>query len=131
MKNNINLICAANVICHIPDLKDLIKSLDFLLSKKGLFIFEEPYLGAMFKKVSYDQIYDAHVFIFSLHSIKTIFKDYGFDLINCMPQKTHGGSMRYVLARKNVYKVKSNVGKFLNKENLFLNYHQYFFYSQK
>ena len=116
MKNNINLICAANVICHIPDLKDLIKSLDFLLSKKGLFIFEEPYLGAMFKKVSYDQIYDAHVFIFSLHSIKTIFKDYGFDLINCLPQKTHGGSMRYVLARKNVYKVKGNVGKLLNKE---------------
>ena len=52
MKNNINLICAANVICHIPDLKDLIKSLDFLLSKKRPFYFlKNLTLVAMFKKV--------------------------------------------------------------------------------
>ena len=44
----------------------------FLIPVLG-FIFEEPYLGSMFKKVSYDQIYDAHVFIFSLHSVKSIF----------------------------------------------------------
>ena len=34
-----DLICAANAICHIPDLEDLIKGIDILLSKKGLFIF--------------------------------------------------------------------------------------------
>ena len=42
-KNNTNVICAANVICHIPNLKDLIAAIDILLSKKGVFIFEEPY----------------------------------------------------------------------------------------
>ena len=85
-------------------------------SPKGVFVFEEPYLGSMFEKTSYDQIYDAHVFIFSLHSIKTIFKDYGFDLINCLPQKTHGGSMRYVIARKNIFKVRDIVKKIITKE---------------
>ena len=45
MNNNTDLICAANAICHIPDIPDLIKGINFLLSKKGLFIFEEPYLG--------------------------------------------------------------------------------------
>lgn len=115
-KNQINLICAANVICHIPDLKNLIKSLDYLLAKDGLFIFEEPYLGSMFKRVSYDQIYDAHVFIFSLHSVKSIFNSFGFDLINALPQKTHGGSMRYVVARKNVFEPNSRVNHLLIKE---------------
>ena len=43
-------------ICHIPDLNDLIKGIDKLLSKS--FIFEEPYLGSMINNVSYDQIYD-------------------------------------------------------------------------
>ena len=68
-----DVIFAANVICHIPDIKDLIKSIDFLLNKNGYFIFEEPYLGAMFKKTSYDQIYDEHIYIFSATSIKKIF----------------------------------------------------------
>ena len=117
-KNKINLICAANVICHIPNLKDLIKSVDYLLSKDGLFIFEEPYLGSMFKKVSYDQIYDAHVFIFSLHSVKSIFNNFGFDLIDALAQTSHGGSMRYVIARKNIFKIKKNVKNLLLKEKI-------------
>ena len=99
-KNNIDLICAANVICHIPNLNDLIKSVKFLLKDDGLMIFEEPYLGSMFKKISYDQIYDAHVFIFSLFSVREIFKKHGLELIDAYPQKTHGGSMRYVIGRK-------------------------------
>ena len=70
----------------------------------------------MFKRVSYDQIYDAHVFIFSLHSVKSIFNSFGFDLINALPQKTHGGSMRYVVARKNVFEPNSRVNHLLIKE---------------
>ena len=113
-----DIIIAANVICHIPNLKDLIRGVDNLLSTKGLFIFEEPYLGSMFKKTSYDQIYDEHIFMFSVTSIKKIFNLYNFELINVSPQKTHGGSMRYVIARKGIYKVKKSVLKHLKYEDL-------------
>lgn len=112
----IDVIVAANAICHIPDLKSLIKGIDFLLTKNGLFIFEEPYLGSMFKKGSYDQIYDEHIFMFSAHSVKKIFNLYGFELIDAIKQKTHGGSMRYVVARKKAYKKKINVNKVLQYE---------------
>ena len=115
-KSKTDLICAANVICHIPNLKEVIKCIDYLLSKKGVFVFEEPYLGSMFKKNSYDQIYDAHVFIFSLHSVRCIFKDFGFDLIDALVQKTHGGSMRYVIARNNQRNIKPSVKRLINKE---------------
>ena len=98
-KKKTDLICAANVISHIPNLNDLIRGLDFLISKKGVFVFEEPYLGSMFKRTSYDQIYDAHIFIFSIHSVEQIFLKFGFELIDAMPQKTHGGSMRYIISR--------------------------------
>ena len=110
-KNKTNLICAANAICHIPDLKDLIKGIDSLLSKKGVFIFEEPYLGSMYKKISYDQIYDEHIFMFSISSVKKIFDLFNFDLIDIRKQKTHGGSMRYVIARRGEYKIKNVVIK--------------------
>ena len=118
LKNKINIITAANAICHIPNLKSLIKGIDFLLDDNGLFIFEEPYLGSMYKKGSYDQIYDEHIFMFSASSVKKIFDLYNFTLIDALPQKTHGGSMRYVICRKNVYKPKTNLKKILKKEKI-------------
>ena len=116
IKNKVNIICAANAICHIPDLKNLIKSVDYLLGEEGLFIFEEPYLGSMYKKGSYDQIYDEHIFIFSVSSIKKIFELFNFELIDAIPQITHGGSMRYVISRKGRRKIKNNVNKILKYE---------------
>ena len=107
---NTDLICASNVICHIPNLNNLIESVDLLLSKDGTFIFEEPYLGSMFEKISYDQIYDEHIFMFSASSISKIFQRYNFQLIDAFPQVTHGGSMRYIIKRK-----KNEIGKDLKK----------------
>jgi methylation protein EvaC len=115
-KNKTDLICGANAICHIPNLNDLIKGLNVLLSKKGVFIFEEPYLGSMYEKTSYDQIYDEHIFMFSVSSVKKIFDLYNFDLVDVKKQKTHGGSMRYVVARKGEYKIKNIVKKYLSNE---------------
>ena len=111
-----DLVCASNVICHVPDLNNLIQSIDLLLTKQGAFIFEEPYLGSMFNKISYDQIYDEHIFMFSATAIKNIFARFNFDLIDALPQKTHGGSMRYIIKRKNVSTPTSNLKNILDRE---------------
>ena len=108
-KYNTDIICAANVICHVPNLVELIQTIDLLLSKNGKFIFEEPYMGSMFKKTSYDQIYDEHIYMFSCNSVKKIFKLFDLHLTNAIPQITHGGSMRYVIQATLINKQK---GKF-------------------
>ena len=56
--------------------------------------------------------------MFSVNSIKKIFKLFNFDLINVIPQKTHGGSMRYVVGRTGVHKISKNVLKFLKHEKI-------------
>jgi len=117
-KNKTNLIFAANVICHIPNLIEVIETIDELLTSDGVFIFEEPYMGSMFKKVSYDQIYDEHIFMFSATSVKKIFNLFDFELIDIFKQQTHGGSMRYVVARKNKIKVSNNVKRILDNEKV-------------
>ena len=94
-----DLICASNVICHVPNLNELIETVDMLLKDDGTFIFEEPYLGSMFEKISYDQIYDEHIYMFSASSISKIFEKFNFKLVDILPQLTHGGSMRYVVKR--------------------------------
>ena len=114
--NKIDVICASNVICHIPDLNDLVYSIDKLLTSTGVFIFEEPYMGSMFKKTSYDQIYDEHIYMFSLSSVKKIFNLYNFELVDIMPQETHGGSMRYIISRKENAQVSNQVKIELDNE---------------
>src|SRR5262249_60702985 len=93
-------ILAANVMCHIPDLPGVAAGVQRLLKPDGVFIFEDPYLGDMIATTSYDQIYDEHVFIFSASSVRRAFAPFGLELVDVMPQITHGGSMRYMLASK-------------------------------
>ncbi len=91
---------AANVMCHIPDLPGVAAGVARLLKPDGVFIFEDPYLGDMIAKTAYDQIYDEHVFVFSASSVSQAFAPHGLELVEVAPQTTHGGSMRYTLARR-------------------------------
>jgi len=93
---------AANVMCHIPYQHSVVEGIGILLKKNGIVMFEEPYLGDVIEKTSYDQIYDEHVFLFSVHSIEYLFKMHGMEVVDIEPQETHGGSMRYVIAYKGV-----------------------------
>lgn len=94
-----DIVVAANVICHLPDIKDVFRGVSILLNSNGVFIFEEPYLMDMINKVSFDQIYDEHVYIFSLHSIRNICFNLGLKLYDAQHQSTHGGSMRYFVTK--------------------------------
>lgn len=114
----VDAILAANVMCHIPDIRDIAKAIKILLKPTGVLQFEDPYLGDIIKKTSYDQIYDEHVFLFSAHSIKHLFGLEDLELVDVIPQSTHGGSMRYVLARKGAYPVKESVFKLLKEEKM-------------
>ncbi len=112
-----HLIYAANVICHIQDINLLLSCINILLHDEGLFIFEDPYIGNVIKNNLFDQIYDEHVFLFSLISVKNILKNYNLEIIDCEETITHGGSMRYTIAKSGKYKVKNNVKNGILKEN--------------
>jgi methylation protein EvaC len=111
-----DIISAANVMCHIPDLASVGKGVDVLLKEKGIFVFEDPYLGNVIEKTSYDQIYDEHVYIFSMQSVSHAFAPYGLEVFHVEPQTTHGGSMRYYLCRQGAYPVRDSVIKQLEFE---------------
>ena len=107
---------AANVMCHIPYINSIVEGIKELLNKDGIVMFEDPYLGKVIEQTTYDQIYDEHTFLFSAHSIKYLFGQHGLELIDVEPQKTHGGSMRYVLAHTGSKEISDNVSKQLNYE---------------
>lgn len=109
-------IFAANVICHIPDIVDFAEGICELLAEDGQFVFEEPYIGSMLSKVSYDQIYDEHVYIFGALSVQKIFSIVGLQLVDAIPQSTHGGSMRYVIMHQNRMEISKGAEQILKSE---------------
>lgn len=113
-----DIICASNVMCHIPDLDSVGQGVDILLKDNGVFIFEDPYLGDVIQKISYDQIYDEHVYIFSMQSVSNIFAAYGLEVFHVESQTTHGGSMRYHLCRKGAHSIRDSVKTQLKQERL-------------
>ena len=106
----------ANVMCHIPYIRSIVAGIKVLLKPGGIVIFEDPYLGDVIQKTTYDQIYDEHTFLFSVHSIQYLFNQFDMEVIDVEPQETHGGSMRYVIAHKGAKPVRESVQKQLEFE---------------
>ncbi len=106
----------ANVMCHIPYIHSIIEGMKILVKPTGIVMFEDPYLGDVIEQTTYDQIYDEHVFLFSVSSIQYLFEQYGMEIVDIDPHETHGGSMRYVIAHQGMRKISDMVYRQLEKE---------------
>jgi len=113
-----DVFLGANVMCHIPNLHSVVAGIKILLKPNGLLIFEDPYLGDIVEKTSYDQIYDEHVFYFSLKSISYLMGQYELEVVDVIPQNVHGGSMRYIVAHKGARTVSEAVVRQLAQEEV-------------
>jgi methylation protein EvaC len=89
-----DLIYAANCICHIHDLDETFKAVKNLLSKDGVFVFEDPSLLRILERNSYDQIYDEHPHIFSITALDNILINNGLKIFRVDNLSVHGGSNR-------------------------------------
>lgn len=99
----------ANVMCHLPYLHSVAAGIKILLKPEGVLIFEDPYMGDIIEKTSYDQIYDEHAFYFSVASLSHLFEQHELEIVDVIPQDVHGGSMRYVVAHQGARKASAAV----------------------
>jgi len=115
---NIDLIYSANTLSHIQNLNSVFNSIVHVLSDDGVLIIEDPSLLECFKKVSYDQFYNEHIYIFSLLSIKYLLKRYNLEVFNIEKLSTHGGSLRYYIKKisNNKFKINKKVKMQLDQE---------------
>jgi methylation protein EvaC len=106
----------ANVMCHLPYLHSVAAGIKILLKPDGVLVFEDPYMGDIVEKTSYDQIYDEHAFYFSVTSISNLFAQHDLEVVDAIPQNVHGGSMRYVIAHKGARPASASVAAWRAKE---------------
>jgi methylation protein EvaC len=112
----VDAFLGANVMCHIPYMHSVVAGIRLLLKPKGVLIFEDPFLGDIIERTSYDQIYDEHAFYFSLGSLSHLFGMHGMEIVDAQPQEVHGGSMRWVVALQGAHPVRDSVRLLAERE---------------
>ena len=115
-KSKAKIFISLNTLAHISNINSVFEGIESLLNDDGVFISEDPYLFDVLEKVSYDQIYDEHVFIFSVTSMNNLCNKYGLNLYDLKYLNTHGGSMRYYVSKNKSLPKTNNFNYFFNKE---------------
>ncbi len=113
-----DLIYSANTLSHIENFNEIFKAIKISLSDRGILVIEDPSLLECLKKGAYDQFYCEHIYVFSTISLKKILDKYDMEIFNIENTKTHGGSNRYFIKKKNNYffKINKSVKREINKE---------------
>jgi len=110
------VVFGANTICHIAYIDSVFRGVERLLTSGGVFVFEEPYLGTVLEQGAFDQIYDEHVFYFSVTSVQAMAERFGFDLVDAEHIPLHGGEIRYTVARAGERPIRPSVDRLLAEE---------------
>ncbi|MCE7003153.1 class I SAM-dependent methyltransferase [Kibdelosporangium philippinense] len=108
-----DVIYAANTLCHIPYMDSILKGVNTLLGPNGVFVFEDPYLGDIVERTSFDQIYDEHFFFFTARSVQEMARRHGLELVDVERIPVHGGEVRYTLALTGARKPTNAVAELL------------------
>ncbi|MBX4189978.1 methyltransferase domain-containing protein, partial [Candidatus Parcubacteria bacterium] len=115
-QGKVSLVFGANVSCHVEDFSGYLKAVTKLIDRDGVFVFEDPYFVDIVEKTSYDQIYDEHVWYFTISFINKMLEPLGYHVFDCEHIEVHGGELRMYVGHKDSYKVKPAVAKWLAKE---------------
>ncbi|WP_197361007.1 methyltransferase, partial [Streptomyces clavuligerus] len=94
-----DLIFSANTISHLAYFDSVLRGVEVLLARNGVFVFEDRYLGDIVEHTAFDQIYDEHYYLLTVASVRAAAARFGLELVDAVRLPVHGGSLRYTLAR--------------------------------
>jgi len=115
-----DVVTATNVFAHIDNLHGFMECLKYLLAHDGVFIIEAPYFVDLVKDLAFDTVYHEHLSYLSIKPLAHLFREYDMEIFNVRHFPIHCGTMRYYVARRDVYKIRRAVDKYFEAE---LEYH--------
>jgi SAM-dependent methyltransferase len=114
---NQDIIIANNVFNHSDQPSSFLKGVKNIISKNGVFVFEQPYFTKSIDQRKFDQIYHEHVSYFTLKNIKNLLYLNGFKIIKVEFNNYHGGSIRTYASLINSDFKKNNLKYNIKNEN--------------
>lgn len=88
------LTCSANVLAHVPDIRDFALGVSMVLQGDAIYTVEFPELLSLIENAQFDTIYHEHFSYLSLHSTENVMSSAGLRVFDVERLATHGGSLR-------------------------------------
>lgn len=110
------IVTMTNVFAHMAPLGEVMRGIDRLLDKDGMFITESQYLLDILNRNQFDQVYHEHIRLYSVKSLVALFEYYDMQVFDAQSLPTREGSIRVYVSRKDMYPVNTNVRKLINLE---------------
>ena len=108
-RGKVDVVYSTNCMSHIPEIVDAFSAVKKILAPNGVFVFEEPSLLEILKRVSYDQVYDEHAHLFSVIALHELLSMVGLKIFRVDHLRNiHGGSNR-IWACKNPSAIEASV----------------------
>lgn len=112
------IITATNVFAHVDNLKEFVRGIELLLSDKGVFIIEFPYLLDFLQQCQFDTIYHEHLSYFALQPLLALFDQTQLEIFDITHMDLDGGSLRVFVGKKGRHPVKKNtLSRYLSMES--------------
>jgi SAM-dependent methyltransferase len=113
-----DLLLGNNVLAHVPDIIDFVRSMKILLKETGIVTMEFPHLVQLINNNQFDTIYHEHFSYLTFYTVKQIFESVGLKLFDVEEIPTHGGSLRIYATHTDNSKqeITPNVQLLLDKE---------------
>jgi len=84
----------------LDDPRPFIKDLYNVLDDNGVLVLQMSYTPLMLKQMAFDNICHEHVYYYDLTSIKKLFEEHGFKIVDSSLNDTNGGSFRIYLQKQ-------------------------------
>lgn len=114
---NAKVVTMTNVFAHMAPLGEVMRGLNHLLDKEGIFITESQYLLDVLESNQFDGIYHEHIRTYSLKSLVKLFPYYGMEVFDVQRASRYGGNIRAYIARKGVHPISPRVSELLALED--------------
>lgn len=89
-----DLVVANNVFAHIEDLHSVIEGIKQILTRDGVFVFENAYWRDTVENNYFDQVYCEHIYYHTLQPLTTLFVNHGMYLFDVERNNIQGGTIR-------------------------------------
>ncbi len=114
---HVSVATANNAFAHIDNWEEVMDSLDILLDDKGVFVVEAPYLLDFIENKYFDTTYHEHYNYLAINPLEVFFTRRGYKIFDVKKVKSHGGSIRIFIKKKNaLYNIEDSVEEFKKNE---------------
>jgi hypothetical protein len=110
------IVTAAGVFFHLEELHSVVRGIEALLAKDGVFVVQAIYLGGMVENTAFDQIYHEHLCYYTLRSLSALLERHGLEIFDATLVPIHGGSIEAHVARKGTRPIGDSVHRMRAEE---------------